>query len=148
TVAVGAGIALIRTVSQIKQEITDLNLHAYDLVWLASSRSNAAQLWNDHRTYTVLLLAALIATVAAAWVAHRVDGVRIHRARALAAAAAFAGLAVAGVVAKGERRHTELYFENLYVSFFYASWSETLEALWRGRLIEAMSAGDGTKLAS
>jgi len=26
----------------------------------------------------------------------------------------------------------QFYFENLYVSSFYASWGETLEALWRG----------------
>lgn len=145
-VIVGAGVAVIRTVSYIKQEATDLSLHAYDLVWLASSWSSVAQLWNDHRGHTAALLAGLIATVAASWIAYRVDGVRINRTHALAAAVGFAGLAVAGAVAKGERRHTELYFESSYVSFFYASWSETLEALWRGRLIEAGSAGDSARL--
>ena len=39
--------------------------------------------------------------------------------------------------ARGPRRHTEFYFENAYVTFFYSSWSETVQALWRGRLIEA-----------
>ena len=89
----------------------------------------------------------MIATAAAAWIAHRIDGVRISRLHALAAAFGFAALAVAGAVVKGERRHTELYFESLYVSFFYASWSETLEALWRGGLIEAGNAEDGARLA-
>ena len=31
----------------------------------------------------------------------------------------------------------QFYYENLYVSSFYASWGETLETLWRGALMEA-----------
>jgi hypothetical protein len=31
----------------------------------------------------------------------------------------------------------QFYYQNLYVSSFYASWGETLEALWRGALLEA-----------
>ena len=46
-------------------------------------------------------------------------------------------LAWYGANAKGERRHMQFYYENLYVSSFYASWGETLEALWRGALLEA-----------
>ena len=46
-------------------------------------------------------------------------------------------LAWYGADAKGERRHMQFYFENLYVSSFYASWGETLETLWRGALLEA-----------
>ena len=46
-------------------------------------------------------------------------------------------LAWYGADAKGERRHMQFYYENLYVSSFYASWGETLEALWRGALLEA-----------
>src|SRR5262245_39228232 len=39
--------------------------------------------------------------------------------------------------ARGQRRHTEFYFENNYVTFFYSSWAEMAQVLWRGRLIEA-----------
>ena len=31
----------------------------------------------------------------------------------------------------------QFYYQNLYVSSFYASWGETLETLWRGALLEA-----------
>lgn len=147
-VLVTAAVAIIRTVSYVKQRTTELVLHAYDLVSLASSWSSATQLWNDHRRYTLALLAALIATAAAGLFTHRIDGVRIPRAHAVAAVLLFACLAWAGAAAKGERRHTELYFESLYVSFFYASWSETVEALWRGRLIEAADRTRGPNLAA
>ncbi|MEQ1670068.1 MAG: sulfatase-like hydrolase/transferase, partial [Hyphomicrobium sp.] len=40
--------------------------------------------------------------------------------------------------AKGERRNTLFYWDNLYLSSFYASWSETLETLWRGQLLDAL----------
>jgi sulfatase-like protein len=147
-IIVSAGVILIRQVSYAKQEATDLILHAYDLVWLASAWSRMGQLWSDHHGQVVTLFAALVATATIAWVAHRVDTVRVNRAHALLAAVAFAALAAAGAVMKGERRHTELYFESLYVSFFYASWAETLEALWRGRLIEAANADDAARLAA
>lgn len=147
-VIAGAGVILIRQISYAKQEATDLVLHAYDLVWLASAWSRMAELWSDHHGQMETLLAGLVATAAAAWVAHRVDTVRVTRPYALLAAAVFAALAAAGSVVKGERRHTELYFESLYVSFFYASWAETLEALWRGRLIEAANAEDAARLAA
>jgi hypothetical protein len=149
-IVAGACVMLIRQVSYAKQEATELSLHAYDLVWLAASWSNVALLWGSYRGQTLALAAALVATSAAAWIAHRMDGVRIKRVHALAAALGFAGLAAAGAAVKGERRHTELYFESLYVSFFYASWGETLEALWRGRLIEAVGAAgdDGVRLAA
>ena len=50
---------------------------------------------------------------------------------------AFVGLSWYGAYAKGERRHMQFYYENLYVSSFYASWGETLETLWRGAIMEA-----------
>jgi len=45
-------------------------------------------------------------------------------------------LAWYGAKPRCERRHMQFYFENLYVSSFYAP-GETLEALWRERLLEA-----------
>src|SRR4029450_8511097 len=49
----------------------------------------------------------------------------------------FVALAWYGAETKGERRHMQFYYQNLYVSSFYASWGETLETLWRGALLEA-----------
>jgi sulfatase-like protein len=79
----------------------------------------------------------VLVVAAAVWIAYRVDGTRVSRWRSVAAFGLGILLAWYGVALKGERRHMQFYFENLYVSSFYASWGETLEALWRGALLEA-----------
>jgi hypothetical protein len=56
--------------------------------------------------------------------------------------AVLAGVASAADTVRGERRHTEFYFENAYVTFFYASWSETVQAL-----LAWAADRSGTKLA-
>jgi len=135
-VLVSASIAIIRTASYVKQQSTEVLLHAYDVVSLASWPA-LSHFGREHRQHALGLLAAVTATAIVAWVAFRVDGTRIRRMHACVAALLLVVLAALGCVAKGERRHTEFYFENVYVSFFLASWSETIEALRRGTLIEA-----------
>lgn len=132
-----AMVAIIRAVSYIKQQTTELVLHAYDVVSLLGSWAALAEFWSDHRRHAVALLLALIATAIVGWIVYRIDSVRVPRAYAAGAAVLLIGLGWAAAAAKGDRRHTEIYFESLYVSFFYSSWSETVEALWRRGLIEA-----------
>ena len=69
--------------------------------------------------------------------AYRLDGTRVARRWSAVALALSLLVAGYGAMNKGERRHMQFYFSNLYVSSFYASWGETLEALWRGALMEA-----------
>ena len=69
--------------------------------------------------------------------AYHADSTRVARQWSALAAALFIALAWYGAETKGERRHMQFYYQNLYVSSFYASWGETLEALWRGALLEA-----------
>jgi len=146
-VLVTAMVGVIRTVSYIKQQTTELVLHAYDVVSLLGSWQALVHFWDGQRRYAAALLLALLVTAIVGWLAYRIDGVRVPRAYAAGMALLLAGLAWAGAAAKGERRHTELYFESLYVSFFYASWSETVEALWRRRLIEAADTVQAQSLA-
>ena len=147
-VLMAAMVALVRTAADIKQQTSELLLHAWDLVSLVSSPSAMAHFWNDHRSGAAALVAALLATALLGWVAYRIDGTRVPRAQAAVAALLLVSLAWIGAYGKGERRHTEFYFERLYVSFFYASWAETVEALWRGGLIEAAGASPGPGLAA
>jgi len=136
-VLVGATMAIIHTVSYIKQQTTEVLLHAYDVVSLLSSWSAPIQFWRDHRQHALMLIAAAMVTGILVFITYRVDGTRIRRLHAAGATVLFVSLACVGAAAKGERRHTEFYFESVYLSFFLASWSETIEGLSRGRLMEA-----------
>jgi hypothetical protein len=136
-VLVCAMLAIIHTAAYIKQQTTEVLLHAYDLVSLLSSWLALSHFWHDHRQHALGLMAAVFATALVACIGHRVDGTRVQRRYAAGAAALFFFLACLASAAKGERRHTEFYFENVYVSFFLSSWSETIVALWRGEMIEA-----------
>ena len=124
--------------ASIKRALMNMVLHAYDLFFYLSSWSTVSYLWSDHRRYLLALAGALLAA--------GLRGLaRLPRRHARACRAAgrrwpccsASCLAWYGAHAKGERRHMQFYYENLYVSSFYASWGETLEALWRGALLEA-----------
>ncbi len=134
-------VAIVRTISYTKQQATEVVLHAYDLVSFLGSWTAFADVWSMHRALVLGIAAAALATAGGIWIALRVDGTRVSRAHAAAAVALLAGVAWSADTARGERRHTEFYFENAYVTFFYASWAETVRALWRGRLIETAEVG-------
>ena len=136
-VLVVAMIGIVRTVSYAKQQASEAVLHAYDLVTFLGSWSGLREAWSDHRPMVLGLAIAVLAAAAVSWIEVRLDAPRVPRRFAACALALLAGVAWMADTARGPRRHTEFYFENAYVTFFYASWSETAQALWRGRLIEA-----------
>ena len=145
-VLTAAMVAIVVAAASVKQHTMNMGLHAYDLVFYLSSWSTVTYLWDDYRRYMAALVAALAATALAGWAATRIDGIRIRRHHAAAAIALFSAVAGIAAAAKGERRHTLFYFEDLYVSSFFSSWSETIETLWRGQLIETANRGLGPKL--
>ena len=137
TTLVALLVVLIVAVSSVKRAVMNMVLHAYDIVFYLSSWSTISYLWSDQRRYLVALAGGLIAILGAAWLAYRADGTLIERRWAVLVLPLAIVLACYGAATKGERRHMQFYYENLYVSSFYASWGETLEALWRGALLEA-----------
>lgn len=137
TVLTGSMVAIIVLASSIKQTVMNMVVHAYDLFFYLSSWSTVSYLWSDQRRYFLAFLGALAAAGVAASISYRADSTRIPRRWSALALLVFAGLAWYGAYAKGERRHMQFYYENLYVSSFYASWGETLETLWRGAIMEA-----------
>jgi len=137
TTLVALLVVLIVAISSVKRAVMNMVMHAYDIIFYLSSWSTISYLWSDQRRYVVALAGALIGFAGAAWLAYRADGTCMSRRRAAAALPLAMVLAWYGAAAKGERRHMQFYYENLYVSSFYASWGETLEALWRGALLEA-----------
>jgi phosphoglycerol transferase MdoB-like AlkP superfamily enzyme len=130
-------IVVLVAAASIKRALMNMVLHAYDLFFYLSSWATVSYLWSDHRRYLLGLAGALLAATCVAWLAYRADTTRIARRWSALAMLFSASLAWYGANAKGERRHMQFYYENLYVSSFYASWGETLEALWRGALLEA-----------
>jgi phosphoglycerol transferase MdoB-like AlkP superfamily enzyme len=136
-VLVVAMVGIVRAISYAKQQATEVLLHAYDLIALMRSWSTLAEVWSQHHRLVVALAVAAFATVAVSWIAVRADGTRVPRHYAAYAFVLLAAIAWVADTARGERRHTEFYFENIYVTFFYSSWGETVRALWRGQLIEA-----------
>ena len=137
TVVVASLIAVIVWAASAKRAMINMVVHAYDLFFYLSSWSTVSYMWSDQRRYVVGLIAACLAMVLVSWLAYRVDSTRIPRRGAVLLLVAFVSLAWYGAYSKGERRHMQFYYSNLYVSSFYASWGETVEALWRGALLEA-----------
>ena len=136
-VIVLAMVGIIRTISHAKQQTTEVLLHAYDLFTFLNSWPVVADAWLSHRSLTLGLAIVVFATTVASWTVVCCEATRVPRPYAAGALAVLVGIAWTADVGRGHRRHTEFYFENSYVTFFYSSWSETLQTLWRGRLIEA-----------
>jgi Sulfatase len=130
-------VALLGAIAQLKQQKTDVTLHAFDAVSLLTSWTALDQLWRDQHPYVIAIAAALMATLVLGWAVYKLDGTRVRRRHALGAAALFACLAWVGADAQEARRHMGFYYEERRLWFFFSSWLETTEALWRGHLIEA-----------
>jgi phosphoglycerol transferase MdoB-like AlkP superfamily enzyme len=125
----------------------DMALHAYDVVFYFSSWSTISFLWRDFRVYIIALVAALLATAIAAAIAYRFDTKRVNRRAALVAVVVLMIVSAGAGSIKGERRHTQYYWNGLHISSFYSSWAETIETLWRGQLIEAAPLASGPHFA-
>ncbi len=137
TVVVASLVAAIVAAAAAKRAVMNMVVHAYDLFFYLSSWSTISYLWADQRRYVLAAVAASLAMAIAGWLAYRLDSTRVARRWSALVLVAFVALAWWGAYGKGERRHMQFYYANLYVSSFYASWGETLEALWRGALLEA-----------
>ena len=143
SVLINAIVGIVATVAWAKHQAMDMAFHAYDLVFYLSSWSTIGFLWRDFRPYVIVLTAALSATAIAASVAYRFDTSRVRRRTAMVAVMFLTIVSVGAAFVKGERRHTQYYWNDLHISSFYSSWAETIETLWRGQLIEAAGSAPG-----
>ncbi len=146
-VLVNALVGIVATVAWAKHQAMDMVLHAYDLVFYLSSWSTVGFLWRDFRAHVIALMAALLATVLAAALAYRFDTRPVRRQTAFVAVVLLVFVSTIAAAVKGERRHTQYYWNGLHISSFYSSWAETVEALWRGQLIEAAHSAPGAPFA-
>lgn len=139
-------VALIIATSTAKQRIMNMVVHAYDIIFYLSSPSTLAYLWSDQRRYVVGFLVALLLIAVLASILYRADASRVPRRWSVALLGVAVLAAWTGAFAKGERRHMQFHYENLYVSSFYASWGETVETLMRGAILEAAPKGAAASL--
>lgn len=136
-VIVTALLAIVVGVSIKKQQAMNMILHAYDLFFYPTSWSTLIFLWHSYTTYVVALAGAFVISGLAIWLACRIDDTRVERRTAALAAVVLASFAWVAAQAKTERNDAEFFFDDLYLSSFFSSWSETFETLWRGKLITA-----------
>lgn len=146
-VIVTALLAIVIGVSIKKQQAMNMVLHAYDIFFYPASWSTVLFLWHSYRFHVVGLVVAFLVTGLAVWLAYRIDDTRVERRTAALATLLLASFSWLAASAKSERNDAEFFFDDLYVSSFFSSWTETLETLWRGRLIVAAEKADGPRFA-
>ena len=144
--SVAVWVALLGAIAHLKQQNTDVALHAYDAVSLLTSWTALGQLWRNQHPYVVAIVVALMATLVLGWAVYKFDGSRVRRLHAVGATVLFALLAWIAADTREARRHMGFFYEHRHLWFFFSSWLETTEALWRGHLIEA-DAQSGPALA-
>lgn len=135
---ISAIVAMIVIASDVKRHYIEMVLHAYDVVFYLTSISTLKYLWVDHRLHLIAIAVAFAATGILGYTLFRADRSRVPRILSAAVLISASALGLWASHAKGERRNTLFYWDNLYLSSFYASWSETLETLWRGQLLDAL----------
>lgn len=143
-ILVPALIAIVDRAAALKHQAMDMVVHAYDIIFYLGSWSTLTFLWSEYRSALATVVSLFVLSLLAAAVAHRADATRVPRLYSLIGIAAFAIATAVAANVKGERRHTQYYWDDLVISSFYSSWAETIETLWRGQLIEAAAAPHGT----
>jgi len=131
-------VATIVIASGIKQFYIEMVLHAYDVVFYLTSWSTILFLWVDHKSILLALVGMIALAVVAGLVLWQLDGSRVPRRISATLCVLCTALAVWASYAKGERRNTLFFWDHHYLSSFYSSWSETLETLWKGQLLDAL----------
>lgn len=132
-----AQVALITTISSLKLKYMNMVLHAYDITYYLTSSTNLSFLIANYgRSVLAALLVVLLAAILSIVVWH-MEPARVSRPVAAALLAVFGSAATVAGLSVEERRHALFEYEGQFVSTFYRSWTETIETLMRGQLMEA-----------
>ena len=148
TILTGAMIAFIVSAASAKRALEKMVVHAYDLYFYFPSRALLASLWNGHRGFMIGVMTGAFVAGCALLLAWWIEAPRLRRRYPLGVALAAAIVAALATQARIERRHTQFFWDDLFVSSFYDSWSEALQALWRGQLLEAAAVSNRPPLVA
>ena len=139
TILIGAMIAFVVGVSLTKRALEKMVLHAYDLYFYFPTWGLLTSLWTNHRSFLLAVIGGAALTLAALAMAWSLERPRLRRGYPMLVCALCIVVGAAASHEKIERRHTQLYWEDLFVSSFYGTWPETLETLLRGEILESTS---------
>lgn len=132
-------VGTIVTASDVKRHYIEMVLHSYDVVFYMTSWSTLVFLWADHKPAMLSLAGVILTAIGVGIILWRLDPTRVPRRLSVGLIAIAIALGSWSAYAKGERRNTLFFWDNLYLSSFYSSWSETLETLWKGQLLDALA---------
>ena len=132
-----AMMAIVVLASSEKIRLMHMAIHAYDIVYYLSSPATLKFLFLNFPLPMMQLFGAFAALGLVAWAAFHIDPTRVARHHTAIALAALVGLTTWTANVKGSRADMQQFEDDLALSTFYASWSETVETLWRGQLFEA-----------
>lgn len=133
-------VATIVIAADVKRHYIEMVLHAYDVVFYLTSWSTLVFLWADHKMLLLALIGMTALTAGCGILLWDLDGTRVSRRVSGGLFVLCIATAAWASHAKGERRNTLFFWDNQYLASFYSSWSETIETLWRGQLLEASKA--------
>ena len=145
---VAALLTMIVIAADVKRRYVEMVLHAYDIVFYLTSPATIGFLWVDHKAKLLAIVAGFLATGILGRALWRQDPTRVPRLASAALGLFCTCIALWAANAKGERRNTMFYWDNLYLTSFYSSWSETVETLSRGQLIEALNSQSKPKFVT
>ena len=127
----------VMLVSWLKRSQEDMVLHAWDFVYFLGSRDGWAELAKLGPTRLATGCAYLLLATALLAVAWRIDWRMRWWPLGVPALAAFGFIAAQAAMDRPERRHTQYFWNDLFLGDFYASFAESIEAARRGGLIAA-----------
>jgi len=133
-------VGFVILVSAAKRSVDQIVFHAYDIVFYLTHLPSLLEIWDSHKVWMLGGIAILLVTSVLSHVSAAME--RPIKQRRTLGVVFFLTTAIAATIAatKEERRHTQFYWEDRYLSSFYSSWVETLEALFKGELVEAAQA--------
>jgi hypothetical protein len=139
-------MAIVVIASAEKVRLMHMAIHAYDIFYYLSSPATLKFLFLNFPLPMIQLFGAFTVLGLAAWATYVIDPTRVERRHAAIAVAALIGLTGWTANVKGGRADMQNFGQDLALSTFYSSWSETFETLWRGQLFEAAPAAGGAPL--
>ena len=137
SLCLGYFVATIVLISTIKRSSEKMVAHAYDLYFYFPTSDLIARLWSGHAAFLLAFVGLLLLFILSAGLSLRFETPLRRRwiASALLVPSVMISILAAGM--KEERRHTQFYWDDLFLSSFYASWADIAEPFMRGQIIEA-----------